>query len=86
VRLGADHRLTSGDYTVSQHWSEQLRNHPTRPDGVFCRARHDPSKMCAAVFDHLEQNALATGVGSLLDFGFRGTLAAILDRYDFGLD
>lgn len=86
VRLGADHRLTSGDYHVSQHWSGQLRNHPDAPDGLFYRARHDPSKMCAAVFDNVDDQANASRLGSLLDDGFRGTLGAILDRYDFGLD
>ncbi len=86
VRLGADHRLTAGDYRISQAWASRLRDHPDAPDGLFYRARHDPSRMCAAVFDHLDESAMATRLGSLLHGTFRGTLAAILDAYDFGLD
>ncbi len=42
--------------------------------------------MCAAVFDHLDEAALATRLGSLLRSTFHGTLGAILDAYAFGLD
>jgi len=35
--------LTSGSgYKNSQRWSRALRAHPSKPDGIYYRSRHDP--------------------------------------------
>ena len=36
---------------IAQRWSRALWEHPQQPDGIIYRSRHDPSKVCAALFD-----------------------------------
>lgn len=54
ARVGADARLLSGRWQVSRAWAAAIESHPDRLDGIQYRARHDPSKICAAVFDRSE--------------------------------
>jgi hypothetical protein len=50
TRLGAEGSVTSGSgYRNSQRWSQALRSHPAKPDGIFYRSR--PNGMRA--FRHL---------------------------------
>lgn len=85
ARLGADERLCAGDYAVAQRWSAALWAHPGRPDGLYYRARHDPSRYCVAVYDRVQGAIAATSAGSLMDEGHSALLADILDTYGFGL-
>ena len=84
ARLGATSVVSSGPYTAAQRWSRTLYEHPERPDGIFYRLKHDPSRKGVAIFER------AAGLGS----EFFGTLiapeqakllAAVLDEYGFGL-
>lgn len=87
ARLGADNALAAGeDYAVAQAWSGALHDHPRKPDGVVYRSRHDPSRFCAALFDHVAPHVRARPVGSsLADPRNIKRLADLLDTYGFGL-
>ena len=83
ARIGADARILTGDHEIAQRWSRAFWHHPSQPDGVYYRARHDPSRPCAALFDraasdlHLaDQHQFGTPDDDPL-------LADILDTYGF---
>jgi hypothetical protein len=50
AHIGADERLCSGEYTMAQRWSLALFRHPQKPDGLCYRSRHDPGRLCAAIY------------------------------------
>jgi hypothetical protein len=83
TRIGADARIFTATYTVSQRWSEALRNHPESPDGVLYRPRHDPARLAAALFDQIAEEVTAETVGSWLDQ--KSILAEVLDTYGVAL-
>jgi len=82
-RLNADARLGSGDWSIAQNWSRALWSHPSRLDGVLYRARHDPARLCLALFDRARDVLEADCATNVLTDRVR--LAAILDHYDFAL-
>jgi len=84
-KLGADNRLATGAYPVSQRWSEALHDHPDRPDGLLYRSRHDPSRICLALFDRLVDYLTLTDHGPLGAERNRRQLADLLAHYEFGL-
>jgi hypothetical protein len=43
MRLGLDGRICTGSYTVAQAWSDALRKHPVKPDGILFPSRHELS-------------------------------------------
>lgn len=83
--MGADERLCAGQHAVSQRWSLTFWSHPSNPDGLYYRARHDPSRFCVAVFDRSADALVVTRQGSLLEPAQISLLADILDSYAFGL-
>ncbi|AKT42250.1 RES family NAD+ phosphorylase [Chondromyces crocatus] len=86
ARIGADSRLTSGDsYDLSQRWILALHEHPEKPDGIVYRSRHDPSRLCAALFDRIAPDLDVEKLGTLAAPDHTKLLASILNRYDFGL-
>jgi len=86
ARIGADARLTSGDdYALSHRWSKAIHDHPSQPDGILYRARHDPSRLSAALFDRLGSRLRAVPTGSFLDPANVALLGRILDEFRFAL-
>ncbi|WP_437785808.1 RES family NAD+ phosphorylase [Sorangium sp. So ce1097] len=86
ARLGADARLTSGEsYAAAHRWALAIHDHPRRPDGIVYAARHDPSRVCAALFDRASADLEVTPLGSLADPAHAALLARVLDTYRFGL-
>jgi hypothetical protein len=85
ARLGADTRLTAGDYEVSQAWSRALWAHPVHADGLSYPLRHDPTRLGCAIFDRAAKVLTVTRQGTLWDPARRSELGGILDRYGFGL-
>lgn len=85
AHLGADERLCAGDYAVAQRWSLALWQHPARPDGLYYRSRHDPSRLCVALYDHVEGVLATTHLGGLADPARADRLADLLATYRFGL-
>lgn len=58
---------------------------PSQPDGLLFRARHDPDRVCAALFDRVSGVLSEERMGSLWDPPHRRLLGRLLDHYDFGL-
>lgn len=84
-RLGADNRLCTGDYRVAQRWSAALHDHSDAPDGIRYRSRHDPSRICLALFDRAAKRLTVDRMGTLVEPRNTHVLAEIFDMYDFGL-
>lgn len=82
-QIGADARLTSGDRALGQRWALALCQHPSKPDGIAYRVRHDPSKEAVAIFDRAKTVVKSHPMGRLTDD--RAALAEILNHYGFGL-
>jgi hypothetical protein len=73
------------DYDLSRRGARAIHDHPRKPDGILYRARHDPARFCAAIFDRAERQLRAVSMGSLNARRHRAVLAAILTTYKFGL-
>jgi hypothetical protein len=81
--LNADARLGAGEWSISQDWSRAFWEHPSRPDGLLYRSRHDPARLCLALFDRAGDALSADCTTNLL--ADRVRLAAILDHYGYAL-
>jgi hypothetical protein len=77
--------MATGEYYVSQTWALAFHDHPDRPDGLLYRSRHDPSRICAAIFDRAFIAVAATPIGSFADAHNTALLADILNTYDYSL-
>jgi hypothetical protein len=88
--IGADARLTTGIYSLSQSWSQALYNHADRIDGLYYRSRFDPSRFCIALYDDrvnpAELNEERITANNLLDRSFEPELQQILDEYGYQRD
>jgi hypothetical protein len=83
TRIGADARIFTAGYTVSQRWSGAIQSHPELPDGILYRPRHDPARVAAAFFDRIEDRVTAEKLGTWVDQ--RTVLADVLDTYGVAL-
>jgi len=83
ARLGADGELLTGSY--AQAWALALHEHPSTPDGIAYRARHDPDQVSAALFERARPSITTTTLGAFSDARLATLLADLLDVYDFGL-
>lgn len=85
ARIGAESSLSSGSgYKNSQRWSKALREHPTKPDGIYYYSRHDPSRTACALYDHCASVVEQVGPAAKWDAD-AALLGSILDLYDFGI-
>jgi hypothetical protein len=66
-----------------QRWALRLYRHRDQPDGIFYRARHDPSRISIALFDRAAGVLTADCSTNILTDPVR--LARILDLYRVGL-
>jgi len=85
ARLGAGARISVGSYGVSQEWSRGLWSHPENPDGIWYRARHDPTRISVALYDRAKNAVAIRSTIILAESRFERPLARILDHYRFGL-
>lgn len=85
ARIGADGRLGDGDHAVARRWALACWSHPSRPDGLYYRARHDPSRFSVGLFDRVGPSLRTVSQGGFLDHRNAELLADILDAYRFGL-
>ena len=83
VRLGATSVVSGGSYDVSQAWAAAIWRHPAAPDGILYHARHDDTRVCAALFDRCADRLGERLLGGVLDD--RRRLAEILEHYGDGL-
>ena len=84
-RIGADGRLLTGSYKISQQWSAALRKHPTKPDGIRYRSRRDPANVAYAIYDRPIATFRVTEHGSLMDPKNRSQLNRLLRLYQVDL-
>lgn len=86
TRVGAEGSLANGlGYRNSQRWSQALRAHPVKADGINYRSRYDPALTACAIYDHCQ-----SVVKIIQDCGTwaeqPALVGAILDHYQFGTD
>ena len=85
-RIGADTRLSGGgDYELSQMWASAIYDHPSVPDGIVYRSRHDPERKSLAAFDRCSDVFEVKSTFHLADKEFRSTLVRVLDHYGFAI-
>lgn len=84
VRIGADSRVSSGEYRTARRWARAIWAHPARPDGLLYRSRHDGECFCCGLFDRTADVLREDSLGSLLE-KHTELLGTILERYGFGL-
>jgi RES domain len=85
TRIGADSRLTTGSYAVSQQWSASLRNHPIKPDGIRYRSRHAPERIAYAIYSRSQSTFLVSSMGSFTDPANEALLRVVLKTYKVSL-
>lgn len=87
AQIGADARLFAGEIAVARLWSQAFHDHQMAPDGICYHARHDPDRLCAAMFDRAALAIQSVGyLGTLADYAHRTLLVDILNTYKFGLN
>jgi hypothetical protein len=84
-RLGATAAVCTGPYAVSRSWALALHDHPSRPDGIRYRARHDDDGFAIALFDRAADSVTVAQTTGLASPEIRSDLAGWLDRYGMGL-
>lgn len=85
TQIGGDERLSTGDYSTSRIWAKAIFNHPTKPDGILYRSRHDGDRFCCGLFGSAKNNLIEQSLGTLLALPNIIQLADILAHYNFGL-
>jgi hypothetical protein len=85
MRLGLDGRICTGSYAVAQAWSDALRLHPAKPDGVLFPSRHELRTSSCAIFETAAADLHWTRWGSLDEPSHATELAALLAMGDVGL-
>ena len=86
AQIGADGRLTTEvPHDVARRWALALWQHPSVPDGIYYRARHDLSRFSTALYNRAENVVHATLVADLSSSSYAKKLSDILDTYKFGL-
>ena len=83
--LGADGRLTTGAYGLSQRWSRAFWSHPDRPDGILYCSRFNLSLQCVALFDRAGKGVTSKDLGPLLGTGNLELVGEMLARYRLAL-
>jgi RES domain len=86
MRLGLDGRICTGSYAVAQAWSDALRRHPEKPDGILFPSRHELSLPSCAIFDSAESELRWERLGSLDEPRFVDDLSTLLAMGAMGLD
>ena len=84
ARIGATADLTSSHYPAAQRWSQALHEHPSEPDGLLYRLKHDPSRTGVAIFERASSLS-SEFFGTLISPEHAKLLSAILEEYKFGL-
>jgi RES domain len=87
THIGADARLTTGSYQISQLWSQALYRHSSNVDGLYYCSRHDPSKFCVVLYEHrvklsdLDEESVTKD--NLCDLSFNICLQKFIDLYKY---
>lgn len=87
ARIGATGAISTDPHELVRPWARAIFEHPTSPEGIYYRLKHDLGRKGVAIFDRegIVGTVRAEGRGTLMDPGNFGLLGAILEEYDFGL-
>lgn len=84
--IGADSRLFTGDYSVSQAWSAALKKLTSNPDGIRYPSRHDHTRVAYAIYGPRPDSLFkVTSLGSLTDPRNKTLLSDLVGRYSLTL-
>ncbi len=83
--IGADGRLTDGNYRVAQQWSAALKKHSCKPDGIRYRSRHAPERIAYAIYERSKPAFKVTTMGSFTDPANAVLFGQILRTYNIAL-
>ncbi|MGF1601620.1 MAG: RES family NAD+ phosphorylase [Thermosynechococcaceae cyanobacterium] len=84
VRLGADSRITTGNYAQARKWVEAIWTLEQQIEGVCYRSRIDNDRFCYGIFDRATPYLREKNLGNLVDYS-PNDLSQILYEYDYGL-
>ena len=86
ARIGATGAISTDPHELVRPWSRALYEHPTSPQGIYYRLKHDLDRKGVAIFDRegLVGAVRSEGRGTLMDPDDLGILDEILEEYDFG--
>jgi len=82
IALGADARIWTADYTISQLWSFSFWKHPQHPDGIIYPARHDYLRKSIALYNRAKKKISIENKHKLSNYN---ELETIVDFYKIGL-
>ena len=88
ARIGATGAISTDPHgRLVQPWSRALYDHPSSPDGIHYRLKHDLGRKGVALFDRegVVDAVRAEARGTLMDMGNASLLGRILEEYGFGL-
>lgn len=86
AHIGADAEICTGrDRYLSQQWSRALWAHPSQPDGICYISRHDPPRVCYALFERVAVELNITDLGQLNSSSLIRDVGQIIDYYKFAL-
>jgi hypothetical protein len=87
ARIGATGAISTDPHELMRPWSRAIFEHPSSPEGVYYRLKHDLDRKGVAIFDRegIVGAVRSKGRGTLMDPGNVGMLGEILEEYDFGL-
>jgi len=83
--IGADASIATGPWSTSQRWSRALFTHPSQPDALSYRSRHDPSSVALAIHERAGPKITVTPLGGLSEPRHTGLLARIVQRYHIAI-
>ncbi len=87
ARVGATGAISTDPHELVRPWSRAIFEHPSSPEGIYYRLKHDLGRKGIAVFDRSRIVGASSfrGWGTLMDPDNASLLGEILEEYDFGL-
>jgi RES domain len=87
ARIGATGAISTDPHELVRPWSRAIYGHPSSPEGIYYRLKHDLDRKGVAIFDRegIAGAVRSEGRGTLVDPSNTGLLDEILEEYDFGL-
>lgn len=83
--IGADGRLMTGSYKISQQWSAALKRHTSKPDGIRYRSRHAPERIAYAIYTRSPATFQVSSMGSFTHPANEAPFKRVLRTYNIAL-